>query len=120
MDASHYFTGDLGLGATGDLLVAGGLVESEQRVLRRLLTNPGDYPWQLRYGAGLPSYIGATLDAAAMTSLTTSQMYLEPGVAHNPQPAIALQAVPGGIATQITYTEAESGASVPLDFSVTP
>ena len=71
-DAFHYFGSDLSLSATGDLLTADGLDESQQRVLRRLLTNQQDYLWQPTYGAGLPSYIGLPLDQAALSALIKS------------------------------------------------
>ena len=66
-DAAHYFGSDLQFSANGDLLVADGLDESQQRILRRLLTNLKDYLWQPTYGAGLPSYIGKPLDEAAIS-----------------------------------------------------
>ena len=45
-DLSHEFGADLLAGPTGDLAVAAGAGLGRQRVLRRLLTNPGDYIWQ--------------------------------------------------------------------------
>ncbi|MEE3500197.1 hypothetical protein [Acidiphilium acidophilum] len=52
-DAGLVFGGDLAIDAGGDLALAAGSALTEQRVLRRLLTNPGDYIWQLSFGAGL-------------------------------------------------------------------
>ena len=46
-DISHTFGADLSLSATGDLLCVTGDTLTQQRVLRRLLTNAGDYIWQL-------------------------------------------------------------------------
>ena len=120
MDIGHYFSSDLQLGATGDLLVADGALESQQRVLRRLLTNPRDYLWEPLYGAGLPGYIGQPLDRSAVAALITSQMYLESDVSHDPQPQVALQQIPNGISCQITYTSADTGRPVLLNFDVTP
>ena len=42
-DLNHYIGGDLSASNTGDLSSAPGLLRSQQRILRRLLTNPGDY-----------------------------------------------------------------------------
>ena len=120
MDAFHYWGNDLNVSATGGLLLADGLEQSKQRILRRLLTNPGDYIWELDYGAGLPSCIGQTLNVPELTALIRSQMYLEASVSHEPEPDVAVQTMPNGIAVQITYTDIETGQSVPLYFDVTP
>lgn len=119
-DAGHYFSGDLQLGASGDLLVATGALESQQRVLRRLLTNRGDYLWQPEYGAGLPAQIGQPLDEAEMDSLIRSQMFLEQSVVQNPPPQIVTTSIPNGIDVQIQYVEADSRQPATLSFSVTP
>ncbi|QEL14795.1 phage tail protein [Limnoglobus roseus] len=119
-DAAHYFGSDLVISANGDLLVADGLEESKQRVLRRLLTNQKDYLWQPAYGAGLPSYIGLPLDEAAISALIKSQMYLEADVSHDPEPQVTLQSIPNGISAQITYFSIENGEPVLLSFDLTP
>jgi hypothetical protein len=119
-DAGHYFGGDLQLGATGDLLVADGLLESNQRVLRRLLTNQGDYIWQPGYGAGLPGRIGGTLNEPEMDSLITSQMYQEQSVSQNPAPQIVVNPIANGFDTQISYVEVGSNTPTTLSFQVTP
>ncbi len=119
-DSAHFFGSDLAFSASGDLLIADGLEESKQRILRRLLTNPGDYLWQPEYGAGLPSYIGRPLDLAALTALIKSQMYQEASVAHDPEPQITVQQIPNGISVQIAYTFSETGQAAYLSFDVTP
>src|SRR5436190_392695 len=119
-DAAHYFGSDLTVSANGDLLVADGLEESKQRVLRRLLTNPRDYLWEPLYGAGLPSYIGLPLDEPAISALIKGQMYLEADVSHDPEPQVTLQLIPNGISARIVYTSVENGEPVLLSFDVTP
>jgi hypothetical protein len=120
MDAGHYFSGDLQLGATGDLLVADGLLETNQRVLRRLLTNQRDYLWQPDYGAGLPARIGQPMNEPEMDSLIRSQMYLEQSVSQNPPPQIITDAIPDGFNVKIQYVEASSNQLATLSFEVTP
>jgi hypothetical protein len=117
-DLDHTFGGDLSVSAAGDLLTADSLTLSQERVLRRLLTNPGDYIWQPNYGASLPSYVGQTADIAAITALIRGQMALEATVAQNPPPEVAVTAIPGGIAVNIQYTETDSGEPSILSFSV--
>jgi hypothetical protein len=119
-DVAQYFSADLTQSASGDLLVADGVLESQQRILRRLLTNPGDYIWQPEYGAGLPSYIGKPLDVIALTALVKTQMYLEPSVSHNPEPVLVFTTIPNGLFVQIQYVDVESGQPTVLSFDVTP
>src|SRR5581483_995049 len=53
-DVFHYWGNDVSLSNTQDLLLVSGTVMGQQRVLRRLLTNPGDYLFDPNYGGGLP------------------------------------------------------------------
>ena len=105
-DINHTFGGDLGVGVSGDLAAVSGSSLGQQRVLRRLLTNSTDYIWQLTYGAGLPSMIGMPVDAAAITGLIRSQIFLEGTVAQAPTPVIDVQAQSSIVSLQITYTDA--------------
>jgi hypothetical protein len=54
---------------TGSVTPSSATVEGEQRVLRRLLTNPGSYIWHLEYGAGLPQHVGQPEVLSAINSL---------------------------------------------------
>lgn len=118
-DIAHYFSNDLGQGATGGLQAADGSLLSQQRILRRLLTNPGDYIWEPEYGAGLPRYIGQKLDLTALTALIRSQMYLEASVQQQPEPQIDVTPILNGVYVRIVYVEAESGRTEVLAFEVT-
>jgi hypothetical protein len=91
-DIDHVFGSDLAVTVSGDLAAVSGSTLGQQRVLRRLLTNAGDYIWKLTYGAGLPSVIGMPVDAAAVTGLVRSQIFLESAVAQTPTPVIDVQA----------------------------
>ena len=104
-DISHTFGGDLSVAANGDLAAVSGSALGQQRVLRRLLTNGGDYIWQLTYGAGLPSMIGMPVDAAAIAGLVRSQIFLESAVARTPTPTIDVQAQSSIVSLQITYSD---------------
>jgi phage baseplate assembly protein W len=104
-DINHTFGGDLAVGTSGDLAAVSGSALGQQRVLRRLLTNAGDYIWQLTYGAGLPSMIGMPVDAAAIAGLVRSQIFLEKAVAQTPTPIVDVQAQSGIVSLQITYTD---------------
>ncbi len=118
-DLDHFWGQDIVPGPTGDL---GTVVRSDrtsQRLIRRLLTNPGgtDYLWQPDYGAGLPGLIGQPLDLGALDALIRGQIALEPSVAPNPAPVITLTPVNGGVAISVTYFD-NSGAGNVFAFTL--
>ena len=119
-DVDHFFSGDAGVSATGDLLAADAVRRSTQRVLRRLLTNPGDYLWHPDYGAGLPARVGTLLDADEITGLVREQILNEASVAQDPEPEITVTPIPDGVSVAVRYTERESALETTLTFSVTP
>lgn len=120
-DINHFWGGDLSPGITGDLLPASGTVRGQQRILRRLLTNPGDYVFQPTYGAGLPAYVGQQLDVGKITALILSQILLEDCVARTPPPQITVQQASTdltGLAVRIAYNDAATNAPTVLSFNV--
>lgn len=117
---SHYYGGDVALSPTGDLGRASGPEYSKQRVVRRLLTNPGEYIFQPTYGAGLGRRVGKSIDAAAVAALIRGQMALEPTVAKSPAPAVSVQAITNGLAVSMTYVALPDRQPVALAFEVTP
>jgi hypothetical protein len=118
-DIYQVFNNDLVVSANGDLLTCTSVVESEQRVLRRLFTNPGDYIWQPNYGAGLPQKIGSPFDVSTIESIVQSQMYLEDSVVRVPPPDVEVASFPNGMFVDIEYTEADTQDDVVLSFPVT-
>ena len=119
-DLAHWFGQDLNVAASGDLLTVDGTLKGQQRVLRRLLTNPGDYIWEPTYGAGLASKIGQPFDAEACAALVKSQIFLEAAVSRIPAPTITVTQISNGLFVSIAYTDSETGSPVALSFSVTP
>ena len=119
-DLAHWFGQDLNVAASGDLLTVDGTSKGTQRILRRLLTNPGDYIWHPNYGAGLASKIGQPFDAASCEALVKAQIFLEPSVARSPAPSITVTQITNGLFVSIQYTDSDTGTIVPLSFSVTP
>lgn len=127
----HYWGEDLSVSATGDLLVADVSKSGEQRVLRRLLTNPnltaasgdvqasGDYTFHQEYGAGLPRLVGRPVDLAGATSLISAQMALEEVVSQSPAPQVDVTTITDGMNAVIRYNDAATASPVVLDFDVT-
>ncbi len=118
-DASHQYGADLTTGPTGDIACVSGVTLGQQRVLRRLLTNPGDYIWDLGYGAGLGRFVGQPADAAQIAAVVRGQIFKEAAVARRPEPVIDVAAdVAGTVSVHIRYADAESGDTQILSFTV--
>jgi hypothetical protein len=134
VDLFHYIGTDLSTSSIGDFQTVGGTVKGQQRVLRRLLTNPqafdangnpqtsGDYIFHPEYGAGLPSYVGKTMDIPKITALIRGQMLLESSVAKSPAPIISVSPINGGfnggLFVQLQYTDSVTAEPVSLSFNV--
>lgn len=117
-DIFHYWDGDAFPASNGDLMQVDGSERTRQRILRRLLTNPGDYQFHPTYGAGLPQWIGKTLDVPKITGLIRGQILMEAAVARSPEPQITVTQIAGGISCSIKYADASTGASSVLSFNV--
>jgi len=118
-DLSLQFGGDLAVGPTGDLAVADAQALTQQRVLRRLLTNPGDYIWQLGYGAGLGQFVGRPGVPALISGVIRTQMQFEPQVMQSPAPSVSASVSDDGIVmASVSYVDAVTGQTALLSFSV--
>lgn len=118
-DLSHEFGADLLAGPTGDIALAEGLALGRQRVLRRLLTNPGDYIWEPGYGAGLGRFVGSPAAPERIRAVVRSQIFRERAVARSPEPVVEVRADDAGrVFVAIRYADADSGETQALNFRV--
>lgn len=118
-DLQHQFGSDLSVGPTGDLAIASGSVCGQQRVLRRLLTNPGDYIWQLGYGAGLAQFVGQPADGMRIRAVIRSQIFKETAVARTPEPTIDVVSDGAGtVSVQLSYADAMTNQTQLLGFTL--
>ena len=118
-DIYEYVGSDIGTSPTGDLQPVSGSLQGQQRILRRLMTNPGSYIFQPGYGAGLASYIGKTTTEPQLQGIVQRQMLLEPSVAQDPAPVVGVSFTTDGTFTvNITYTDAQTGTRLTLEFDV--
>ena len=112
-DIGHQWGADLELGPTGDLGIVVSSVAGSQRILRRLLTNPGDYIWNLGYGAGLARFVGQPTPAGQIAAIIRSQLSEERVVARYPEPVVTMAkdngGKPGAFNASISYHESASG-----------
>ena len=114
---SHLCGSDLLL-ENGGLQVISGADETRQRLLRRLLTNPGDYIWQPEYGVGLQSMVGEVVVPAVMQAAIRVQVLKDPGVDSGHSVDVTVSAADNGLCLcHISYVDADTGQQQTLDFS---
>lgn len=119
-DLYHYWGGDLGASATGDILPVSGSDMELQRVLRRLMTNPGEYVFHPEYGGGLGQFVGADVTSDQVAAVILAQLKLESVVAANPAPVVTVNIQANGTLTcQIQYNDATTNSPQVLAFDVT-
>ena len=110
LDLFHRWDGDLAIGSTGDIALCEASVMTTQRIYRRLLTNPGDYIWNLTYGSGLASFVGAPANGPAIESVVRNQLQLETSVASTPAPVITTAVTDpanGIVVVDMSFTNAD-------------
>lgn len=117
-DIFHNIGGDVSSSVTGDLMPVDGTTKGTQRVLRRLLTNPGDYLWHLNYGAGLGKLVGSLASANTIKALIRSQIRLEAAVAQVPEPIVRVTPIANGVSVYLAYNDATTGAPQTLSFDI--
>lgn len=117
-DLNLYVGGDLVASATGDLQAVTTQRRGEQRVLRRLLTNAGEYIFHTDFGAGLPREVGNVRDLAKVKAKILSQLLLDDAVAQRPAPVITVRPISGGLSIAIQYTDANTQQASSLSFNV--
>jgi phage baseplate assembly protein W len=118
-DVSQLYGNDLVVAPGGDLATVDGTILGQQRVLRRLLTNPGDYLWNPSYGAGLAQFVGRPASQPRIRSVIRGQIFQESVVARLPEPVIDVQVTTAGTVTAlISYADSTTGETQVLSFSV--
>jgi len=118
-DLFHVTGGDLNITLSGDVQPVSRRERVNQRILRRLITNPGDYIFHPEYGAGLGRKVGEAVRPGEWQALIAGQMLLEESVAAYPAPSVRLTQIQDGVSVSITYTDAATGTPETLRFDVT-
>lgn len=117
-DIAHWFGNSLGVSSRGDLLLADGVEQSNQRIVRRIMTAVEGYVWHLDYGAGIPQQIGEIPDLSYIEALVVAQVYLEEAVKRVPPPVVTVTPILGGAFITIFYFNALNDQPVELRFDV--
>lgn len=114
---SHIFGNDLVLNS-GGLGTVSGAELTRQSLLRRLLTVPGDYIWQLDYGVGLPLMVGQVIAPEAMESVIQAQVQADAGVDSSQAVIVTVTDEGAGVCKcDVSYVDAGSGQQQSLSFS---
>ena len=114
--------GDLTIGPTGDLVVTSGNAETDQHILRRLLTPVKGYVWHLEYGAGLVQHIGNVASVANIQALVRASIKLEASVQQSPPPTVTVdedESVSGLFNIQISYVSTLTGEASQISYDLT-
>lgn len=116
-DLAHTWGQDIEIDSSGDLRLVRSSDLTRERVIRRLLTSPGDYIWSLSYGAGLSRIIGTPVDTRAVEAMIRLQMRSEQSVQTSPPPVVKkagdTRQNSDTLALSIQYVE--SGTNRPYD-----
>lgn len=118
-DLYHMMGGDFDVSPVGDLRPVNDRERGRQRILRRLLTNPGDYLFHPDYGAGLGKKVGENIHPGEWRALIVGQMLLEEAVSSSPPPQVRLSLIEGGVSVSVSYTDALTDTPETLRFDVT-
>lgn len=114
------WAGDIAASPTGDIATATGSDAINQRVCRRLLTNAGEYLWELDYGASLGLFVGSPGSATDIDAVIRSQLALESSVPAGPPPTVSVTVADpanGIFSATITYASPEAGTPVAVSIT---
>jgi hypothetical protein len=117
-DISHEWGGDLVVGSSGDLAIAADTNAINQRICRRLLTNPGDYIWNVAYGGGLAQFVGMPANRADIEAVIMDQILLETAIPSTPAPQVTITVIDpalGKVGVDVVYADPGSQRSVMLN-----
>lgn len=117
-DIFHWWGSDINVSPSGDLALVDGLQRSNQRILRRLLTNQNEWLWHPTYGAGVGGRVGQLRDVTAIQSAINTQIMQEACVGRSPLPVITVTAIDNGADVKIVYQDIQTGSQSTLSFNL--
>lgn len=121
VDAYHIIGEDLQLDADNDLALVSEVDETNQRILRRLLTAKGGYIWHPTFGAGLQRYVGAPLSLENINQIKSdekAELFQDAAVAKSPAPELEFKTTSNGFLNSIRYHNLDIDSLETLSFEV--
>jgi phage baseplate assembly protein W len=115
-DISHVFGNDIDLSASGDFLYV--TDETQQHVIKRLLTALGADIWDTSYGAGLGLVVGQPVDVNAIKNIIFSQIFNEASVAKFPTPDISVNQENSTVSVTISYSDSSTQQTRVVSFTL--
>lgn len=112
---------DLERSTTDTIALVSGENETQQRIVRRLLTPVFSYVWHPNYGCGLSEYVGSEItasDVRQLKGIILKQLFLEDRVARNPVPTVSININTSLMTIGITYKEVPSEKIFTFSFTV--
>ena len=109
---------DLSIGPTGDIAVLPVSDELKYRIIRRLLTNPGDCVWHSEYGAGIGNRVGQPFSLRSIESMIQYHIKYESRVKLVPVPKVIAAETDDKSPSGATITIQYSAIDVPIGKSV--
>lgn len=119
-DLALDWAGDLQVSAQGDLLQSTSLKLLQERIIRRILTNKKALMWEPDFGAGIPTFVCAELNADIKNQIKQriiQEVYKEEAVARDPEPEITFTQALDGFIAYIRVWTVES-QQISLQFEV--
>lgn len=114
----HVCGGDLQIDGTGLSLVSGAEA-TKQRILRRLLSNPGGYIWHHDYGAGLPQMVGGVVDEGIISTSIRQSLAEDVGVDSSRPIDVHITPIIGGtVRCHINYFDRINNEAQSLKISI--
>ncbi|ONG55746.1 hypothetical protein BKE38_08750 [Pseudoroseomonas deserti] len=115
----HQWGEDLQIDSKGGLRIADATKQTEQRLIRRYMTNPGDMQDSGQYGAGIRQFIGQNTDVAKIKATMVQQTRMERSVSRSPSPSVTVRAInQQTVIADVTYTDATTGAFPALQMKI--
>ncbi len=121
-DIFHYWSNDIELDATGDILTVEGTTETNQRILRALMTAAPEYFFHASYGAGIGRHVGEAISSSNYSAIQAdvkSIVSKDPDVSPTPKPTFSFISSPTGyLVVKINYTYRPTGQLQTFTFTV--
>lgn len=121
-DINQWWSSDI-VSESGGISLSDSVTTTQQRIIRRVLTNPvsvegpPDYIWNPTYGCGAKRYVGAPQNKLIeLKNIIVNQLSFEDGVSQSPLPEVILNTSSSLLTITIKYVDISTGLPQTLSF----